>query len=154
MTAATATAPVRRSVTVAVPVERAFRVFTEDIGDWWPLRQYSVGEQRAEGVTMGAGEGGRIVERIAGGDEAIWGEVLAWEPPHRVLFTWHPGADPGPGSTEIEVCFTHQDGGTLVELEHRGWERMGDRTTEIRPQYEAGWQAVLDRYAEAANGTR
>ncbi len=33
--------PVRRSITVACDAERAFRLFTEEIGSWWPVEKHS-----------------------------------------------------------------------------------------------------------------
>ncbi len=44
MTTATAPAtetPVRKSITVKTPPERAFRVFTREIDSWWPARTTS-----------------------------------------------------------------------------------------------------------------
>jgi hypothetical protein len=34
---------------------------------------------------------------------------------------------------------------TRVELEHRGWERLGDLADQARSSYEGGWPGVLDR---------
>src|SRR5207237_6074979 len=36
---------VRREVTVAVPVERAFEIFTARISTWWPLESHHIGAQ-------------------------------------------------------------------------------------------------------------
>jgi hypothetical protein len=33
--------PIRRSVTVALDRERAFTLFTEDMGSWWPVEMHS-----------------------------------------------------------------------------------------------------------------
>jgi uncharacterized protein YndB with AHSA1/START domain len=138
--------PVLRSVTVAVPAERAFEVFTRRIGDWWPLQRYGCFEDRTAGVFF---EDDRLVERSTGGEEAVWGEVLVWEPPARLAFTWHPGHAEGDPHTEVEVHFRPQGGSTVVELEHTGWERLGAQAAEIRAQYESGWPGVLDLYAQA-----
>ncbi|HEY2936005.1 MAG TPA: SRPBCC domain-containing protein, partial [Gaiellaceae bacterium] len=91
----------------------------------------------------------RLVERSKTGEEAVWGEVLAWEPPGRIAFTWHPGYAEGDPMTEVEVRFRAQGGLTVVELEHRGWERLGERAEEARTGYEVGWPVVLGRYAAA-----
>ena len=133
-------------MTVAVDAERAFEVFTRRIGDWWPLQRYSCFEEDATGVVF---EGERIVERSKSGEEAVWGEILAWEPPFRIAFTWHPGAEAGAPMTEVEVRFRPQGGSTVVELEHTGWERLGEGWEETRSQYENGWPGVLDLYAQA-----
>ena len=71
---------VRRSITVAAPVEKAFDVFTDRFGAWWPL-DYHTGDQNPETVVIEPRRGGRWYERTAGGGEADWGVVLAWEPP-------------------------------------------------------------------------
>jgi uncharacterized protein YndB with AHSA1/START domain len=141
---------IRKAVTVGVPVETAFRVFTEDVGSWWPLATKSVGQQAAETLVIEPREGGRVYERVRGGEEHDWGVILAWEPPHRLVFTWHPGRG-SETSQEVEVRFASASGhGTLVELEHRGWERLVETAEEIPEHYESGWDEVLSRYAEAA----
>lgn len=88
--------PLVKNVTVKAPPDAAFRRFTAEIGAWWPLGSHSVGGQDAETVTMEGRAGGRIVERIRGGRECVWGTVTAWDPPRRVAFTWHPGRRPEP----------------------------------------------------------
>ena len=142
--------PVLRSVVVGRPPEDAFRIFTERIGDWWPLGSHSVYEDESAGVALAPGPGGRIVERSRSGEECAWGEILLWEPPHRLAYTWHPGYEPGEPATEVELRFTAVAGGTRVELEHRGWEALGGRAVRTREDYAEGWPRVLDRYAAAA----
>ena len=51
--------------------------------------------------------------------------------------------------TEVEVRFRPQGGSTVVELEHTGWERLGEGWEETRSQYENGWPAVLDLFRQA-----
>jgi uncharacterized protein YndB with AHSA1/START domain len=145
-THAATTPPLLRSTTVAVPVEHAFDVFTRRIGDWWPLATHGCYGEETAGVAF---EGERLVERSTGGEEAVWGEVLAWEPPHRLVYTWHPGYAEGAPATEVEVRFRPSGASTVVELEHRGWERLGERAVEARTDYGSGWPTVLARFAAA-----
>jgi uncharacterized protein YndB with AHSA1/START domain len=146
--AQTAVAPIVRSVVVACSQERAFRVFTEDIATWWPLDQYSIGDDKAETVMIEPRVGGRILETIRGSDPAEWGSVLVWEPFERLVIEWRVRPENPP--TEVEVRFTPEGTGTRVELEHRRWERFGERAAEARSGYEAGWQGLLALYAEKA----
>jgi uncharacterized protein YndB with AHSA1/START domain len=149
--------PIVRSVTVNGTVEHAFRVFTERIAEWWPFERHSVaGEIYEDGSSavsaefrMDAEGRGRLVEMIDDGREAEWAEVLAWEPPRRLVLSWHPNAGRGV-STEIEVTFVQEDGTTVVRLEHRGWERMGAEGAAVREGY-GEWEHVLGRYARLAN---
>lgn len=138
--------PVEKSIRVPLPPEQAFRRFTENMGDWWPLARYSVGLEEARGVVFEGRTGGRIYEVQTDGTEADWGRVTVWEPSRRVAFTWHPGR---PESTrqEVAVTFRPEADGTRVELVHSGWERLPEKPLETREQYRGGWDFVLGRYA-------
>jgi uncharacterized protein YndB with AHSA1/START domain len=143
-------APVRVSVDVGRGVEEAFRVFTAEIGAWWPVAGHSVEPDRVEAVVLEGRPGGRLYERWHDGREADWGRVLAWEPPTRLLLAWKPNPE-RPSPTEVEVRFVAvEPGHTRVELEHRGWERLGDPAAEARSSYQDGWPRVLAAFAAAA----
>ena len=142
-------APVLRSVTVECSPEHAFSVFTERIGEWWPLSQYSVYEGEVAGVDFEPRAGGQIVERSKAGQESSWGEILVWEPYSRLVFTWRPGHGPDDPSTEVELRFLAVGDATRVELEHRGWEALAE-PEKSRSGYEQGWAGVLALYAKAA----
>jgi uncharacterized protein YndB with AHSA1/START domain len=148
-------APVVRSVTVPLPPGDAFALFTTGMGRWWPLATHSISADTHEGivtatdVTMGTGVGGRIVESMSDGTQAEWGEVLEWDPPRRVAFTWNPTLEDRP-FTHVVVTFSPADEGTRVELVHTGWERLGDHGLRLRRGYDEGWPIVLDRFIAAA----
>jgi uncharacterized protein YndB with AHSA1/START domain len=141
----TSAAPIVKSVVVARAPEEAFRLFTEGIATWWPLETYSIKEQDAVSVVLEPSVGGRLYERTKAGEELPWGTVTVWEPPDRLAYTWHPGRGEETAQ-EVEVKFLPEDGGTRVQLEHRGWERAPDR----RAGYAEGWDVVLGRYVEVA----
>jgi len=137
--------PVRKTVEVGCTVAEAFRLFTDEIDSWWPLATHSIGEADAEACYFEGREGGRIYESDADGSIHLWGTVTAWEPPARVIFTWHPGRDASTAQ-EVELRFSESADGTRVDLEHRGWEILGDRAVATRDAYEGGWVGVLERY--------
>ena len=139
---------IEQSVHVAVTPERAFRLWTEELTAWWPLAGHSVFGDEAATVDFEGGEGGRIVERSRAGEETVWAEVLEWEPPARFVLRWHPGHGTSDPATEVEVRFSPDGAGTLVELEHRAWERLGARAEHSRESYVNGWPRVLARFAE------
>jgi uncharacterized protein YndB with AHSA1/START domain len=143
-------APVVRSVDVDAPVDKAFLVFTERIGEWWPLQAHGIFEDKAETCVLEGRVGGRLYERSVDGDEGQWGTVTAYEPPTRLVLSWHPNLD-RPAPTEIEVTFTPLGEGTHVELVHRGWEVLGDVALEARDSYDGGWPETLRCYAAAAS---
>jgi uncharacterized protein YndB with AHSA1/START domain len=139
---------VRQTIVVDASPERAFQVFTEEIGTWWPLDDVHSRLEDAETAMIEPRKGGRVYERGASGEEASWGEVLEWEPPTRLVLLWKPNDSPYP-PTEVEVRFTAEGERTRVELEHRGWERLGDDAGKARDSYEKGWPPVLARFEEA-----
>ena len=144
--------PIRRSVTVACAPERAFRLFTEEIGDWWPVEVHSraVDDFEGEGLKVERLEfqgrvGGRVLELMSNGQTLPWAEVLVWEPPSRFVLAWHPSFSARP-PTEVEVRFSASGSGTLVELEHRGWEALGPSAAGLNGSYAAGWIPTLERF--------
>ncbi|HET6530927.1 MAG TPA: SRPBCC family protein [Actinoplanes sp.] len=135
--------PIRRQVVVAAPPEQAFDMFTRGIGSWWPVDRHSV---HGPGATP-AFRDGRLIEAGPAGEEVAWGTVLAWDPPHRLRLTWHPGYG-AERASEVEVTFTAAtDGQTVVTLTHRDWERFPDPGA-ARDSYGAGWPVVLGAYAD------
>ena len=140
--------PLRKRIFVRATPERAFRRFTEEMATWWPLGSHSVGQANSETVVFEGWVGGRIVERIRDGRECVWGTVTAWEPPHRVAFTWHPGRK-AETAQDVEVRFTPEGSGTRAELTHTGFERLGPSLgRKARRGYPIGWEYVLGVYAQ------
>jgi uncharacterized protein YndB with AHSA1/START domain len=148
------------TITVDVPLDRAFRVFTASFDSWWP-RQYHIGQAEMAEAILEPRVGGRWFERGADGSQCDWGRVLSWEPPHRLVVTWQIDGqwqyDPDPEhASEVELRFT-ADGPdrTKVELEHRHLERlvMGEALTQAFTG-DGGWSSVLRRFAEVAARAR
>ena len=142
-------APILRATHVRRAPDDAFRLFTDHIGAWWPLTSHSVLDGRAVSVAF---VDGRIVERTVDGAEQVWGTVLTWEPPDRLVVSWHPGR-PATQATEVEIRFLGDEHGTRVEVEHRGWERLGDAADALRHGYSgpSAWGYVLDHFAHTAD---
>lgn len=144
--------PVRTSVTVDVPREHAWTVFTERFDAWWPRDHHVLGADLAAAV-IEPREGGRWYERGVDGRECDWGYVITWDPPSRLVLAWQLDATfrPDPGLvTEVEVRFTAEGPHrTHVELEHRHLERFGEGWSRTRDSLggENGWPGILRTYA-------
>jgi uncharacterized protein YndB with AHSA1/START domain len=137
-----------KTVTVACTPEEAFRYFTADFSVWWPVGTHSViayaseFKDRPAAVVFEARVGGRILERARSGEEHVWGRVLAWEPPARVVFSFHPGRDDKEAQT-VEVTFSPTPEGARVALIHSGWEKLGANAQKARDSYNQGWEGVF-----------
>ena len=146
---------VRHEIVVEAPIERAFRVFTEDFGSFKPREHNLLDVEIAETI-FEPRVGGHVYDRAVDGSECRWARVLAYEPPERVVFSW----DISPQwrletdterTSEVEVRFTAEsEHRTRVELEHRNLERHGDGWQGVREGVggEGGWPLYLQRFAE------
>lgn len=135
--------PVRKTTSLSLAPNRAFELFARRMGEWWPLPTHSITAERSAGVRFEEQVGGRVVELVDDGTEHAWADVLAWDPPHRLVLAWHPVAVPIAASI-LEVRFDPSGSGSRVSLEHRGWDEFGiDEGTSMREQYDPGWDMVL-----------
>jgi uncharacterized protein YndB with AHSA1/START domain len=140
--------PIRRTVQVDAPVEDAWVVFTARIASWWPVKTHSLGKELVDTLVLEPRVGGRFYEVREDGSQVDWGTVLTWEPPARLAVEWTVASDDGEQPTEWEVRFSAENGGTRVDLEHRGWERLSVDGDERRASYDGGWPGVLAAFAE------
>jgi len=140
--------PLRLEFVVACSPEHAFATWTQRIGAWWPSDHTATGEAGLTVVLEGR-VGGRIFERTVDGTEHDWGEVTAWEPPARFTYLWHLRRDRA-DATEVEIRFVPEGAVTRVEIEHRGWERLGAEGQTWRDRNMGGWSTLLPHYIEAA----
>ena len=96
----------------------AFAVWTTKASAWWPA-DHTISGEKGLSVNFEPRPGGRVYERTAAGVEHESGEVIAWEPPHRLVYAWHmPTGAANP--TEVEISFRPDGEATTVAIEHRG----------------------------------
>ena len=146
---------VREEIVVAAPAERAFKVFTEDIGSWWPPDHHVLQGELAE-MVLELRPGGRVYDRGTDGSECQWGTVLRYEPPERFAFSWNIspawGIEDDPAKvSEVEVRFIPEGPErTRVELEHSKLERHGEGWEKMRDAVGSpgGWLRGLEAFAE------
>ena len=145
--------PIRLEFVVACPADHAFDVWTGRIDQWWPA-DHTVSAEADLTVVLEGRPGGRIFERTAAGAEHDWGEVTAWEPPTRLGYQWHLRRDRA-DATDVEIRFVPLEGTrTRVEIEHRGWERLGAGGETWRDRNRGGWATLLPHFVEAASRGR
>lgn len=147
---------IKKTVTVDVPIEKAFEVFTERFDTWWP-RTHKTGAAELKQAVLEGRQGGRWYEIGVDGSECEWGRVLHWDPPNRLVLAWQLDStwhfDPGL-VTEVEVRFSSEGANkTRVDLEHRNLDRFGDAQDEVRTAMDSsdmGWTTLLRAFKEAA----
>jgi uncharacterized protein YndB with AHSA1/START domain len=143
------------SIVVDAPIERAFKVFTEEFDRIKPREHNMLAVDIAETV-FEPRVGGHVIDRGVDGSECRWARVLAYEPPNRVVISW----DISPQwqietdrdkTSEVEVRFIAESPErTRVQLEHRYLDRHGDGWQSVREGVhgDQGWPLYLRRYAD------
>ena len=138
---------VRRSIWIDAKPERVWEEFEtfERMKQW-----YGTGHTL---VTYEPHVGG-LVETDAGADEGekllFVGHVVAFDAPHELTFEQDWVGHGWPMPMLITLRLTPVRGGTLVELFHHGFERLGDDAAENHRGFEGGWkmtqlEALLER---------
>jgi uncharacterized protein YndB with AHSA1/START domain len=144
--------PVIKAVSVRAAPERTFELFACDLGRWWPVAQFHTGPDPVDCAIIEPRVGGRVFERAADGRETPWGTVVAYDPPHRIAFSWIVGGLSPDEAQLVDISFTPEGSGTRVELSHSGWEKLGERGKALREGYDRGWATLIERcFAEYAN---
>ena len=128
-------------VEVPVDPDRAFRIFTEEIDDWWvrsPTTFMDGG--RARGRRIEPGVGGRLLEVYddAAGDVLELGRITVWEPGKRLVLET-------PDETEADFRFEATGSGTRVSVEHRLLPGRDPKMHVV-----GGMDAMVDFFAERA----
>jgi uncharacterized protein YndB with AHSA1/START domain len=141
------------SIEVAVPLDHAFRVFTEQFDGIKPREHNLLAVDIAETV-LEPKAGGAVYDRGVDGSTCVWGRVLDVEPPHRLVFAWLISPQwqieqDEDRASKVEVRFSViDDGHTRVELRHHELARHGEGWEGVASGVEAGWPVYLDRFSQ------
>jgi hypothetical protein len=148
---------VHASTLVRSDVEHTFQVFVRTIATWWPVQRLSAGGGRVHNVTFERQVGGHVYETWDDGSTVEWGQLSAWDPPHRFVMSWNST----PAPTDVELVFTALGPAlTRVTVEHRGWDRLTDEQLVAdcaepggygAGGYDTGWTLVLASFARAVH---
>lgn len=149
---------VRQEVVVGLALDKAFWTFA-DLDKIKP-REHNMLAVAIEETVFERHAGGDVYDRGVDGTICRWGRVLAFEPPHRLAFSWDIGPDWQVTSdlsraSEVEVTFTPVGGQhTRVSLIHRHLDRHGEGWESVRDGLDSpdGWPLYLDRFNALAPG--
>jgi hypothetical protein len=142
----------------------AFRVFTEEIDQWWRrgLRYRVSGKGRGI-LHLEPRVGGRLFETIeskSGARIIESGRLTTWEPPSRFVLEWRNTNFSESEKTYVEVAFEPSASGTLVTVTHSGWSairgdhpaRHGLEVQEFLRMIGMWWAELLGSLREHAAG--
>lgn len=137
--------PIRVVFTLACSPEHAFDTWTQRATWWWPP-EHTASHERGALIVFEPRVGGRIFERTPSGSEIDWGLIVEWDRPRRLRYSWRIATEPR-NATDVEIVFRPlPDASTRVEIEHAGWDRLGDFGHPWRQANVGGWDGVLPSY--------
>ena len=142
-------APIVKTIEVTCTAPEAFRLFTEEMGRWWPLethtRAATTEGEKPVGVTVEPRVGGRVFETLQNGAELDWGQVITYQPGELFAMSWQLDR-PSSQATAVRVSFQPLDEVSCrVTLTHEGWERLGDEAGRLHDAYTSGWSGVFEQ---------
>ena len=148
--------PIIKTIDVPCSQEKAFGVFVNEMGTWWPLDKRSMSKmhtgQPAKSLRVEAKLGGKIVETAHDDTEHHWGTFTAYDPYGSLSMDFHMGLPPENASL-VEVRFTAlEDDRTRVELAQSNWEAFGDMAEMMRDGYGSGWVIIFEQAYKSACG--
>lgn len=119
------TSRVMVALRVAASPDRAFDVFTRDIGLWWRHDGlFAFDTQRTGALFLEPGPEGRLLEVYEDGGVFEIGRVTAWEPGRRLALSWRQASFAPDQETRVEVRFDPVGAETRVSVEHSGWDAI------------------------------
>lgn len=150
--------PIVKTIEVPCSQEKAFGVFVNEMGSWWPMETFSasaMGGGTAKSLTVDPKPGGRIVETTPEDIEHLWGIIRSYDPNDLLTMDFHlDPSNPEPVDfTLVEVRFTALgDDRTQVVLTQSNWEALGDMGPVVHGGYGQGWTMIFEQAFKAACG--
>lgn len=130
---------ITKSVVLRCGPERAFALFTEHAGDWWPTDRRHTKDASS---TIRIEASGRFFERASDGTEVELGFVRTYVPASRLVLDWYPGTG-HENPTQVEVSFDRIDAGTRVTITHGPGTAGVELFDRNALQYGRSWNLVL-----------
>jgi uncharacterized protein YndB with AHSA1/START domain len=132
------------SIEIDAASDVVFDAYVRHIDRWWLRRgtyRYSFAPETTEPqhIRFDAEPGGRFYEAFADGTEYTIGQIVGWDPPRMLQYTWR--APQWPVETTITVRFTESDGRTTVEVTHQGFGVDG--VPDLGDGYAVGLREIL-----------
>ena len=113
------------SLRVAATPDRAFEVFTREIGVWWQPNDLFRFTRKSSGrLKFEPGPDGRLIEIFPDGEIFEIGHIFVWEPGVRLAFTWRQQTFAPGQITHVDIRFEPVDGETRIKVVHYGWDTI------------------------------
>lgn len=129
-------------VTVAASRSKVWKTLVKKTSDWWPVSFFSVPTTKRFVIENKLG--GLVFEDSGKKAGAVWGTVIGWFPPEKIMFAFemYPGWS-GPGRSLVSITLSEADDGTRLVLEDSGVCPHADKAAA---SLQSGWEELLGKY--------
>ena len=137
---------VRAQVFTEAWPEEAFQIFTREVGFGFRPAGWSwIRPERGRYLRFNRDRDGRFAEACDAVTGACWeiGRVTVWQPGRRIASTWRQVGWPAGVYTDVDIWFSPAFDGTLVSVEHSGFERLRQGGDRAASEYRAAWVVAL-----------
>ncbi len=151
--------PIVKVIEVPTDALTAYRLFTVEMGSWWPLDTRSI-SIHSTGIPAKALEtdpvaGGAIIEIASDDTRHVWGNFTDCDEPNSVALDFHMGQPMDQATHLVVSFFAPHPQQTMVKLVHGGWDCYGPIAPMMRDGYDKGWNEIFSfHFARACEKAR
>lgn len=144
---------IKKKVIVDSDSEKTFRIFLQELGNWWP-KAYTWSQDQLVALKVNPIVNGFFTEIGPYGFQCDWGRITKIDD-NSIIFYWQIGPNRAPEpnperASEVEISFSSENGYTIILLEHRNFSKHGTegKTYEEMMQSPEGWDYILAAFVE------
>ena len=129
---------ITKTVFLKAPAAHVWKFLTEAdrLAEWF---------HRGGGDLVAKGEYSLLTNTLGKeGTKMCWGKVVEFDPPRRLVHSFTHNHLKGV-ETLCSWTLTEAEGGTVLTLEHTGWEKVGDGAFAMAANHDKGWDEHFSR---------
>lgn len=126
---------IEMEMNIDAPRERVFAALTDELDNWWPHR-YKPDSR----VFCDLKIGGRIEERFANGGGAVYGEIVYFDPPFKLVSGGTSSLNVGMASYASDTLEDHE-GRTVLKRVFQIWGSVPD---DVERMYREGTRQIME----------
>lgn len=129
---------ITKTIFLKAPAAHVWKFLTEAdrLAEWF---------HRGGGDLVAKGEYSLLTNTLGKeGTKMCWGKVVEFDPPRRLVHSFTHDHLKGV-ETLCSWTLTEAEGGTVLTLEHTGWEKVGDGAFAMAANHDKGWDEHFSR---------
>ena len=137
-------------VDIGRPPERVFTALTDpnELVQWWTDERLYVASLWQLDPRVGGAWDSRWRWTASGEEFSLGGEVLAFDPPRLLVYSWRDGRSPDLPPTTVRYEIEARPGGSRIRMTHSGFDPHRPDFAD----YTGGWPGVFEKLGRRLEG--